>query len=359
MQNDSVDMPLHLLVTGGAGFIGSNFVHYVAEHYPSVAITVLDSLTYAGNIANLYELPTEFFNNKYSFIKGDVRDSDLVDSILNPFAQHKTATGLTLPAIDAIVHFASESHNDNAIECADPFITTNVYGTYVLLNAARKYNIRFHHISTDEVYGGLPIGSEMRFNEESPYNPSSPYAASKASSDHLVRAWYKTYGVRATISNCGNNYGPRQHIEKFIPRQITNIMSGIPAKLYGKGDSVREWIHVEDHCDAIWRVLTRGTIGETYVVGTQCELSNIDMLKIILRIMGVPESNIEYVNPRLGEDKRYALDSSKIRSQLEWEPKHSSINIGIQDTINWYASHFDMWNSYKNIVENHYAKSGH
>lgn len=359
MENNSIDMPSHILVTGGAGFIGSNFVHYIAKYHPDVAITVLDSLTYAGNLSNLYELPQEFFNNHYSFVKGDVRDADLVDQLLNPYAKHVTASGYSLPAIDVIVHFAAESHNDNAFECADPFISTNVCGTYVLLNAARKYNIRFHHISTDEVYGDLPLNSTMRFNEESPYNPTSPYAASKASSDHLVRAWCKTYGLRATISNCGNNYGPRQHIEKFIPRQITNIMCGLPAKLYGKGDSIRDWIHVEDHCDAIWRILTCGTIGETYVVGARCEISNIEMLRIILRIMGRPESDIERVKPRLCEDRKYALDATKIQTQLGWSPKHISINLGLKETIDWYSLHYNTWNNLKYAVEQHYAESGH
>lgn len=351
--------PFHILVTGGAGFIGSNFVHYIAKYHPEVAITVLDSLTYAGNIANLYGLPQNFANNQYAFIHGDIRDTNLVNQLLNPRTQYTTAAGISMPAIDAVVHFAAESHNDNAIEYSDPFLSTNILGTQVLLDAARKYNIRFHHVSTDEVFGDLPLDSPLSCNEESPYRPSSPYAASKAASDHLVRAWSRTYGLRATISCSGNNYGPRQHIEKFIPRQITNIMCNMPAKLYGNGDSVRDWIQVEDHCDAIWRILTRGTICETYLVGAQCEMSNRDVLRMLLPIMGVSETNVVHVQPRPGEDRKYSLNSTKIRTQLEWEPQHTHFQQGLQETIAWYASHADLWKPIKAQVEQHYAALGH
>ena len=351
--------PFHILVTGGAGFIGSNFVHYVAKYHPEVAVTVLDSLTYAGNMANLYELPQDFVSSRYAFIRGDIRDANLVDQLLNPHTQHKTAAEKSMPAIDAIVNFAAESHNDNAIECSDPFVNTNILGTHVLINFARKYDIRFHQVSTDEVYGDLPIDSTCRFDETSPYRPSSPYSASKAAGDHLVRAWSRTYGLRATISCSGNNYGPRQHIEKFIPRQITNIMCDMPAKLYGKGDSIRNWIHVEDNCDAIWHVLTRGTICETYNIGTQCEMSNRDVLRMLLPMMGVPETNVVHVQPRPGEDRKYSLNSMKIRTQLEWEPQHTNFQQGLQETIAWYASHADLWRPIKAQVEHHYAALGH
>lgn len=351
--------PSHILVTGGAGFIGSNFVHYVAKNHPEVAITVLDSLTYAGNIANLRDLPQNFAKNKYAFIRGDIRDESLVDQLLNPQTSHKTCEGTQLPKIDTITHFAAESHNDNAIEFSEPFLSTNILGTQVLLNAARKYDIRFHHVSTDEVFGDLPLDSAESFNEESPYRPSSPYAVSKAASDHLVRAWCRTYGLRATISCSGNNYGPRQHIEKFIPRQITNIMCNMPAKLYSSGDSVRDWIHVEDHCDAIWRVLARGTLCETYVIGANCEISNHDILLILLPMLGASDANIEHVNPRPGEDKRYSLDATKIRTQLGWQPQHTDFQRSLQETIAWYEANADLWKAIKAQVEQHYADSGH
>ncbi|WP_421784059.1 dTDP-glucose 4,6-dehydratase [Gardnerella sp. KA01001] len=351
--------PHHILVTGGAGFIGSNFVHYIAKHHTTVAVTVLDLLTYAGNMANLYDLPQDFANNRYAFIRGDIRDENIVDQLLDPHNPIKTAEGTTLPAIDAIVNFAAESHNDNAIEFSDPFISTNILGTHTLIKFAHKYNIRFHQVSTDEVYGDFPIGSVLKFDESSPYCPSSPYSASKAAGDLLVKAWCRTYGLRATISNSSNNYGPRQHIEKFIPRQITNIMCNMPAKLYGVGDSIRDWIHVEDNCDAIWHVLTRGTIGETYNIGANCEINNINILRILMQIMGVPETNITYVNPRIGEDRRYALDTTKIRTQLKWEPKHDNLKQELQETISWYDSHADLWKPIKAQVEQHYTELGH
>lgn len=279
-------------------------------------VTVLDALTYAGNLANLADLPATFAQSHYRFVHGDITDAELVNRLCT--ADNQLSTNLSagestssFPPIDTIVHFAAESHNDNAIENASPFLETNVYGTYVLLEAARKANLRFHHISTDEVYGDLPLASTEQFSETSPYNPSSPYAASKAASDHLVRAWHRTYGLATTISNCGNNYGPRQHIEKFIPRQITNLLCGLPAKLYGTGDSVRDWIHVEDHCDAIWQVVTRGTIGETYLIGAHCELSNREILRNLLALLGKTDADVMTVKPRLGEDRRYALDTQK------------------------------------------------
>lgn len=344
----------HILVTGGAGFIGSNFVHYIANHHEHTYVTVLDALTYAGSLNNLYDLPPSFANNHYQFIHGDIRDQTLVNSLLDPkHTQHH------VPPIDTIVHFAAESHNDHAIENANPFLDTNIYGTYVLLEAARKFDIRFHHISTDEVYGDLPLTSTHHFTEESPYRPSSPYSASKAASDHLVRAWHRTYGLRTTISNCGNNYGARQHIEKFIPRQITNLLCGLPAKLYGNGTSVRDWIHVDDHCDAIWRILTCGTIGETYLIGAHCELSNREILTMLLELLDCDERCVEYVAPRPGEDIRYSLNTSKIEQTLNWNAQYTNIRQGLQETIDWYRNHRTIWEQEKNAVETHYAQSGH
>ena len=221
-----------------------------------------------------------------------------------------------MPGHDAIVHFAAESHNDNSIANPEPFIRTNVEGTMRLLEAARKHDVRFHHISTDEVYGDLALDDPARFTEDTPYRPSSPYSASKASSDHLVRAWVRTYGLRATISNCSNNYGPYQHVEKFIPRQITSIMEGARPKLYGTGENVRDWIHTEDHSRAVWAILTRGRIGETYLIGADGEMSNIAVLRMILQLMGQPEDAFDWVRDRPGHDRRYAIDASKLRAEL-------------------------------------------
>uniref|UniRef100_UPI003FEE51D7 dTDP-glucose 4,6-dehydratase n=1 Tax=Bifidobacterium adolescentis TaxID=1680 RepID=UPI003FEE51D7 len=248
--------PRNIIVTGGCGFIGANFVRYVARNHPDVHITVLDKLTYAGNPANIAGLP----QSQVELVIGDICDVALLERIV--------------PDCDAIVHFAAESHNDNSIFDPEPFIRTNVEGTMRLLEAARKYDVRFHHISTDEVYGDLALDDPARFGENSPYRPSSPYSASKAASDHLVRAWTRTYGLRATISNCSNNYGPYQHVEKFIPRQITSILEGARPKLYGTGENVRDWIHTEDHSSAVWAILTRGRIGETYLIGADGEKSN-------------------------------------------------------------------------------------
>ena len=241
--------PKRIIVTGGAGFIGSNFVHWVVDNQPDVHVVVLDALTYAGNLDNLAGIPEE----RMTFVHGDICDEALLEEIV--------------PGVDAIVHFAAESHNDNSIADPEPFVRTNVHGTFRLLEAARKHDVRFHHISTDEVYGDLALDDPARFTEETPYRPSSPYSSTKASSDMLVRAWFRTYGVRVTISNCSNNYGPRQHIEKFIPRQITNVLTGIRPKLYGDGLNVRDWIHTEDHSSAVWAILTKGRLGETYLIG--------------------------------------------------------------------------------------------
>ena len=272
--------PKRIIVTGGAGFIGSNFVHWVVQNKPDVQVTVLDKLTYAGNRANLEGIPED----RLTFVEGDICDAALADSL---FAD-----------ADAVVHFAAESHNDNSIADPAPFLRTNVEGTYTLLEAARKHGVRFHHISTDEVYGDLALDDSAKFTEETSYHPSSPYSSTKAASDLLVRAWYRTYGLSVTISNCSNNYGPRQHIEKFIPRQITNILSGLKPKLYGDGLNVRDWIHVDDHSSAVWTILTRGRLGETYLIGANGEKNNLEVLREVLTAMGKEPDDFDWVKDR-------------------------------------------------------------
>ncbi|NLH92287.1 MAG: dTDP-glucose 4,6-dehydratase [Atopobium sp.] len=337
---DEVFSPKHILVTGAAGFIGSNFVHYVVDHYPDVHITVLDKLTYAGNIHNLDGIPED----RMDFVRGDVCDAELLDRVV--------------PSCDAIVHYAAESHNDNSILNPEPFIQTNVVGTYRLLQAARTYDVRYHQISTDEVYGDLALDDPKKFHEGSPYRPSSPYSSTKASADHLVRAWYRTFGVRATISNCSNNYGPYQHVEKFIPRQITNILCGIRPKLYGDGKNVRDWIHTDDHSSAVWTILTRGKVGETYLIGANGEKSNIDVLRLILTHMGKDADDFDWVRDRPGHDRRYAIDATKLRIELGWKPKHTDFESGLDATIAWYTQHRSWWAGVKAATEKKYAKQG-
>lgn len=333
-------VPKNVIVTGGAGFIGSNFVHWVIENQPGVHVMVLDALTYAGNLDNIAGLPQD----RMTFVHGDICDAELVDKLAAD--------------ADAIVHFAAESHNDNSILDPTPFLRTNVEGTFTLLQAARKHDLRFHHISTDEVYGDLALDDPARFTEETPYHPSSPYSSTKASSDMLVRAWVRTYGVRATISNCSNNYGPRQHIEKFIPRQITNILCGIRPKLYGDGLNVRDWIHTEDHSSAVWDILTKGETGETYLIGADGEKNNIDVLRAILAEMGKDADDFDWVKDRPGHDRRYAIDSTKLRRELGWQPKHTNFDEGLRDTIAWYEDNRDWWEGTKQETEAKYAKQG-
>lgn len=332
--------PKNILVTGGCGFIGSNFVHYVVNTHPDVHITVLDALTYAGNIENIKGLPED----RVTFMHGNICDADLLDRLV--------------PGHDAIVHYAAESHNDNSIANPAPFLETNVDGTFKLLQAARKYDVRYHHISTDEVYGDLALDDPHRFTEETPYNPSSPYSSTKASSDLLVRAWHRTFGVKATISNCSNNYGPYQHVEKFIPRQITNILEGQRPKLYGDGLNVRDWIHTDDHSSAVWTILTKGVIGETYLIGADGERNNITVLKSILRAMGQPEDAFELVKDRPGHDRRYAIDSTKLRTQLGWQPQHTDFAEGLEQTINWYTDNRQWWEAAKAKTEKRYQGQG-
>ncbi len=332
--------PKNIIVTGGCGFIGSNFVHHVVNEHPGVHVTVLDKLTYAGNPENIAGLPED----RVELVVGDICDAELLDRIV--------------PGHDAIVHYAAESHNDNSIANPEPFLRTNVEGTYCLLEAARKYDVRYHHISTDEVYGDLALDDPARFTEETPYHPSSPYSSTKASSDLLVRAWHRTFGVRATISNCSNNYGPYQHIEKFIPRQITNILEGIRPKLYGDGKNVRDWIHTDDHSSAVWTILTKGVIGETYLIGADGEKSNIDVLRAILERMGKDADDFDWVRDRPGHDRRYAIDSTKLRRELGWRPKHTDFSEGLDQTIAWYTEHRAWWEGAKAATEAKYAAQG-
>ncbi|KXC04669.1 dTDP-glucose 4,6-dehydratase [Microbacterium hominis] len=332
-------MARKLLVTGGAGFIGSNFVHHVIAHTDD-HVTVLDKLTYAGNLASLAGLPAD----RFSFVEGDIADAALVDDL---FA-----------GADAVVHYAAESHNDNSLNDPRPFLDTNIIGTYTLLEAARKHGTRVHHISTDEVYGDLELDDPERFTENTPYNPSSPYSSTKAGSDLLVRAWVRSFGVQATISNCSNNYGPYQHVEKFIPRQITNVIRGIRPKLYGKGENVRDWIHADDHSSAVLTILDKGVIGETYLIGADGEKDNKTVVELILELMGQPADAYGHVTDRAGHDLRYAIDSTKLRTELGWTPQYRDFEAGLAATIDWYRTNEAWWAAAKDGVEAFYASKG-
>ena len=329
----------NILVTGGAGFIGSNFVQHVVA-CTDMHVTVLDKLTYAATRESLDELP----QSRVSLVVGDIASEPEVDRLV--------------AEADAVVHFAAESHNDNSLHDPSPFIRTNLVGTFVLLEAARRHGVRFHHVSTDEVYGDLELDDPTRFTEATPYQPSSPYSASKAGSDHLVRAWVRSFGVQATISNCSNNYGPWQHIEKFIPRQITEVIEGRRPRLYGDGLNVRDWIHTRDHSSAVLAILERGRIGETYLIGADGERSNLDVVRAILRTLGRSEDDIEYVTDRAGHDRRYAIDSTKLRTELGWMPEFSDFDKGLADTVAWYQEHLDWWRPAKSATEAAYALKG-
>ncbi len=324
---------MNLLVTGGAGFIGSNFVLYLLKKYPNYMVINLDKLTYAGNPENLKSVEN---NKNYKFVKGDISDAELVNEIMKNYE------------IDTIVHFAAESHVDRSILDPSPFIKTNIVGTYTLLEAALKNKIkRFHHISTDEVFGSLSLDSKEKFNEKTPYNPRSPYAASKASADHLVRAYYQTYNLPVTISNCSNNFGPYHFPEKLIPLAITNILEGKKVPVYGDGLYVRDWLFVEDHCTAIDAIIHKGRIGETYLIGGMTEeISNIDIVRKILNIMGNDESRIEFVKDRPGHDRRYSVDWSKINKELGWHPKHD-FDEALKLTVEWYEKNQEWWKKIK------------
>lgn len=330
----------HLLVTGGAGFVGANFVHHVLAH-TTARVTVLDKLTYAASEAALAETPQD----RMRLVVGDVADVAIVEPLV--------------AEADAVVHFAAESHNDNSLADPAPFIHTNLVGTFTLLEAARRHDVRFHHVSTDEVYGDLALDDPQRFTESTAYRPSSPYSASKAGADHLVRAWIRSFGLRATISNCSNNYGPWQHVEKFIPRQITEVLDGRRPRIYGDGLHVRDWIHAADHSSAVLAVLERGTLGETYLIGADGERSNLDIARTILRLLGRDEDDIEFVRDRPGHDRRYAIDPTKLRSELGWRPAREDFEHGLQATIEWYAAHEDWWRPRKQSVEASYAARGH
>jgi dTDP-glucose 4,6-dehydratase len=339
---------MHILVTGSAGFIGSNFIHYILKKYPASAaggpnykITNLDLLTYAGNLENLKGIEK---NPNYKFVKGDIADSKLVNDLVKD--------------ADIIVNFAAESHVDRSILDPQNFVRTNIVGTYTLLEAAksasrRNGNIRFHHISTDEVFGSLGP-KDAPFNENTPYNPSSPYSASKAASDHMVRAYWHTYGLPVTISNCSNNYGPYQFPEKLIPLFITNLLEGKKVPLYGDGMNIRDWLYVEDHCEAIDLIIHKGKIGETYCIGGNSEKPNLEIAqKIIKLVLGSEASKwIEFVKDRPGHDQRYAIDFSKIKNELGWQPK-VSFEEGLKKTIKWYKNNEAWW---KNIKSGEYQE---
>lgn len=330
---------MRMLVTGGAGFIGSNFVHQVVREHPEVEVTVLDALTYAGDEKSLAPVW-----DRITFAKGSITDPDIVDDLV------KNA--------DVVVHFAAESHNDNSLHDPWPFVHTNVIGTYTLLEAVRRHDVRYHHISTDEVYGDLELDDPAKFTPETPYNPSSPYSSTKASSDLLVRAWARSFGVRATISNCSNNYGPYQHVEKFIPRQITNVVDGIRPKLYGTGENVRDWIHVEDHNSAVWDILTKGRIGETYLIGAEGEENNKTVVELILELMGQPSDAYDLVSDRPGHDMRYAIDATRLRTELGWTPRYTTFRDGLAATIDWYRANEAWWRPQKDATEAKYAQLG-
>lgn len=328
-----------LMVTGGAGFIGSNFVHHVVEHTDD-HVTVLDKLTYAGSREALAGLPED----RVRLVVGDVADAALVHSLV--------------AEADAVVHFAAESHNDNSLVGPRPFLDTNIVGTYTLLEAVRAHDVRFHHISTDEVYGDLELDDPQRFTESTPYNPSSPYSSTKADSDLLVRAWVRSFGVRATISNCSNNYGPWQHLEKFIPRQITGLIDGVRPRLYGEGLNVRDWIHVDDHNAAVLTILERGRLGETYLIGADGERSNREVVEALLALFGREPDDFDHVTDRAGHDLRYAIDSTKLRTELGWTPRFADFTAGLADTVQWYRDHEDWWRPAKAATEAKYAALG-
>lgn len=328
-----------VLVTGGAGFIGANFVRHLIAH-TDWHVVVLDKLTYAADPTALDDLPAE----RVDLVVGAVEDSALVGDLVS--------------AADAVVHFAAESHNDNSLDNPRPFLETNIVGTYTLLEAVRTAGVRFHQISTDEVYGDLPFNTPERFTEDSAYRPSSPYSASKAASDHLVRAWTRSFGLAATVSNCSNNYGPYQHVEKFIPRQITNVLTGRRPKLYGGGRNVRDWIHVDDHSSAVLRILERGEIGETYLIGANGQRTNHEVVQAILCALGEPVDAFDFVADRPGHDRRYAIDAAKLRTDLGWVPQHADFEAGLRETIAWYRAHESWWAPAKEAAEAAYAGRG-
>ena len=326
-------------MTGGAGFIGANFVHHTVRHHPDHDVCVVDALTYAGSQSSLSRVA-----DRVRFVRGDICDVDLVDRLVAD--------------ADIVVHFAAESHVDNSLHDPEPFVRSNIIGTYTILEAVRRHGRRLHHISTDEVFGDLALDAAERFTEETPYDPSSPYSATKASSDLLVRAWVRSYGVAATLSNCANNYGPYQHVEKFLPRQITNVLLGDRPKLYGAGRNVREWTHVDDHNEAVHRILANGRIGETYLIGSGDERGNRQIVGMVLELMGQPSDAYDHVPDRPGHDLRYANDSTKIRTELGWQPRYADFRAGLAATIDWYRDNEWWWKPQKQSTEARYKTLG-
>lgn len=331
----------NILVTGGAGFIGANFVHYLVKNHPDdYSVTVIDKLTYAGNPANL-----ESILEKIKFVSGDICNVEVLDPLV--------------AESDIVVHFAAESHNDNSLQNPWPFVETNIIGTYQILEAVRRHSKRLHHISTDEVYGDLELDDPAKFTPETPYNPSSPYSSTKAGSDLLVRAWVRSFGITATISNCSNNYGPFQHVEKFIPRQITEVLEGRKPRLYGAGENVRDWIHVDDHNSAVVRIMEDGRSGETYLIGADGEKNNKEVVELILSTMGKAADDYEHVTDRPGHDLRYAIDNTKLVDELGWQPMYTNFEAGLKATIDWYTANEAWWKPQKAETEAKYAKAGH
>jgi len=330
---------VRLLVTGGAGFIGANFVQQTVRERTEHQVTVLDALTYAGNRASLDPVA-----DSIDFVHGSIADAELVDRLVGE--------------CDVVVNFAAESHNDNSLSAAEPFLQTNLVGTYRLLEAVRAHGKRLHHVSTDEVFGDLELDGGQRFTEHTPYRPSSPYSATKAGADLLVRAWVRSFGIAATISNCSNNYGPYQHVEKFIPRQVTNVLCGVKPKVYGAGANVRDWIHVDDHNRALHAVLDRGRLGETYLIGADGEADNLTMVGTILRALGKPEDWFDFVPDRPGHDLRYAIDASKLRTELGWQPQYGDVAAGLAATVQWYAENRAWWEPAKRATEAVYTELG-
>jgi len=331
---------MKIIVTGGAGFIGSNFVHHIYRERPEWSIFVYDKLTYAGNKDNLNGLDPA----RVSLLVADICDPEAMDA--------------AVAECDAVVHFAAESHNDNSLHSPWPFVKTNLIGTYQILESVRKHSKRLHHVSTDEVYGDLELDDPAKFTADTPYNPSSPYSSTKAGSDLLVRAWVRSFGVQATISNCSNNYGPYQHVEKFIPRQVTEVLSGRKPKLYGAGENVRDWIHTEDHSSGVLAILEHGVIGETYLIGADGEKNNKEVVELMLELMGKESSDYDHVSDRPGHDMRYAIDSSKLRADLGWEPKYTDFRGGLADTIKWYQDNEAWWKPQKDATEAKYKELG-
>lgn len=332
---------MKVLITGGAGFIGSNFIHYWLEKHPEDQLTNLDALTYAGNLENLKDIEK---NSNYHFIKGDICDPSVVASAMS--------------GVDMVIHFAAESHVDRSIKNPTAFVETNVKGTLVLLNEAVKQKVkRFHHISTDEVFGSLELGSSTMFNEETKYDPHSPYSASKAGSDHMVRAFADTFGLPITITNCSNNYGPYHFPEKLIPLAITNLLEGKKVPVYGDGMQVRDWLYVTDHCTAIEAVILKGKVGETYCVGGMSQdIPNIEVVKKIIVLMGKDESSIEYIQDRPGHDVRYAIEWKKIHDELGWSPS-LTLDEGLAKTVKWFLEHEEWWKRCKSGEYQHYYDS--